>query len=190
MREKGATERPQAFRYERAPDRYARMPCQYVRLPFHVERTSIRIERMSFRRGRIRGSFRFARDSFLINAISVPLCAISWDYSRSNICNARSIFVLTRNQSFNNGYYPSLQHSHWLYLVGEESVNFAVGLIDGHIGQRARLSASTVSGLSLVIRQMVAVSKPIAMHSRALLIFASCLPSMIPSALASVRSEM
>ena len=92
MREKGATERPQAFRYERAPDRYARMPCQYVRLPFHVERTSIRIERMSFRRGRIRGSFRFARDSFLINAISVPLCAISWDYSRSNICNARSIF--------------------------------------------------------------------------------------------------
>ena len=92
MREKGATERPQAFRYERAPDLYARMPCQYVRLPFHVERTSIRIERMSFRRGRIRGSFRFARDSFLINAISVPLCAISWDYSRSNICNARSIF--------------------------------------------------------------------------------------------------
>ena len=92
MREKGATERPQAFRYERAPDRYARMPCQYVRLPFHVERTSIRIERMSFRRGRIRGSFRFARDSLQINAISVPLCAISWDYSRSNICNARSIF--------------------------------------------------------------------------------------------------
>lgn len=79
MREKGATERPQAFRYERAPDRYARMPCQYVRLPFHVERTSIRIERMSFRRGRIRGSFRFARDSFQIIAISVPLCAISWD---------------------------------------------------------------------------------------------------------------
>ena len=92
MREKGATERPQAFRYERAPDRYARMPCQYVRLPFHVERTSIRIERMSFRLGRIRGSFRFARQSFQINAISVPLCAISWDYSRSNICNARSIF--------------------------------------------------------------------------------------------------
>ena len=92
MREKGATERPQAFRYERAPDRYARMPCQYVRLPFHVERTSIRIERMSFHRGRIRGSFRFARESFQINAISVPLCAISWDYSRSNICNARSIF--------------------------------------------------------------------------------------------------
>ena len=64
---------------------------------------------MSFRRGRIRGSFRFARDSFQINAISVPLCAISWDYSRSNICNARSIFVLTRNQSFNNGYYPAFQ---------------------------------------------------------------------------------
>ena len=92
MREKGATERPQAFRYERAPDRYARMPCQYVRLPFHVERTSFRIERMSFHRGRIRGSFQFARDSFQINAISVPLCAISLDYSRSNICNARSIF--------------------------------------------------------------------------------------------------
>ena len=86
------------------------------------------------------------------------------------------------------------QHSHWQYLVGEESVNLAVGLIDGHIGQRARLSASTVSGLSLVIRQMVAVSKPIAMHSRALLIFSPALPSALasacPSALASVRSEM
>ena len=119
MREKGATERPQAFRYERAPDRYARMPCQYVRLPFHVERTSIRIERMSFRRGRIgdRSSLREIRSRLMQfpchcarfhGTTAVPTSATRVPFSEKT----RSIFVLTRTSNQSNNSDPRISNNH------------------------------------------------------------------------------